>query len=578
MKDKITTFDLNTAFKALDEIEMPKSEGLKPQKAVLDEAISILPKTDCLLEDYYDVRSGEDLKAAEEERQNEVAQAKLDRIEKIIDLDAKTPEDLQGSYAGKIIIQCPQCMELFYKKEEDLVVDEDDPALVNVGEKCQHCGNTSGYMVIGKVGEVDVAEDKVEERDSKESVENTEEPELSDTSILGIDPVAAEAEAENDEAAAQSKEAPEEASEEQPEEQAEEPAEGSEEPAEESEESVEEEPKEEEEEDKKKEESLNNSEVLKDAEKDEMHSDNLSKNLTLNEDANKDLDKQLKLHNEYIDYLQKMIKQEEDASKMVENEEIKAAIQRRLDGFKEDLQAALPDAVKDNLPAEDTKLPKPEEVNVDADSVEVNDDNNEDSQVEESLNKSEVLKKAKKDEMHTDLESENKSLNESNLAEANDVSDREIDELFNSEEFKTPISDNEVERIIADDKNESFKLEDLEEVDDQMLEKCINESLTSVYENVSDFKLTDCSLSDGKFIVEGKINFKSGRSKNTKYIFEQATRAKKTILLNGLNESLGKNNSFQLTAKLTEGYKKLDPTKLSYKYKINNDVVTGDAE
>lgn len=578
MKDKITTFDLNTAFKALDEIEMPKSEGLKPQKAVLDEAISILPKTDCLLEDYYDVRSGEDLKAAEEERQNEVAQAKLDRIEKIIDLDAKTPEDLQGSYAGKIIIQCPQCMELFYKKEEDLVVDEDDPTLVNVGEKCQHCGNTSGYMVIGKVGEVDVAEDKVEEQDSKESVENTEEPELSDTSILGIDPVAAEAEAENDEAAAQSKEAPEEASEEQPEEQAEEPAEGSEEPAEESEESVEEEPKEEEEEDKKKEESLNNSEVLKDAEKDEMHSDNLSKNLTLNEDANKDLDKQLKLHNEYIDYLQKMIKQEEDASKMVENEEIKAAIQRRLDGFKEDLQAALPDAVKDNLPAEDTKLPKPKDVNVDADSVEVNDDNNEDSQVEESLNKSEVLKKAKKDEMHTDLESENKSLNESNLAEANDVSDREIDELFNSEEFKTPISDNEVERIIADDKNESFKLEDLEEVDGQMLEKCINESLTSVYENVSDFKLTDCSLSDGKFIVEGKINFKSGRSKNTKYIFEQATRAKKTILLNGLNESLGKNNSFQLTAKLTEGYKKLDPTKLSYKYKINNDVVTGDAE
>ena len=248
MKDKITTFDLNAAFKALDDIEMPKSEGLKPQKAVLDEALSILPKTDCLLEDYYDVRSGEDLKAAEEERRNEVAQAKLDRIEKIIDLDAKTPEDLQGSYAGKIIIQCPQCMELFYKKEEDLVVDEDDPTLVNVGEKCQHCGNTSGYMVIGKVGEVNVAEDEAKEQAAEEPAENAEEPELSDASILGVDPVAAEAEAENDEAAAQSEEAPEEISEEQPEEQAEEPVEGSEEPAEEPEEPAEEEPKEEEEE------------------------------------------------------------------------------------------------------------------------------------------------------------------------------------------------------------------------------------------------------------------------------------------------------------------------------------------
>lgn len=578
MKDKITTFDLNAAFKALDDIEMPKSEGLKPQKAVLDEALSILPKTDCLLEDYYDVRSGEDLRAAEEERRNEVAQAKLDRIEKIIDLDAKTPEDLQGSYAGKIIIQCPQCMELFYKKEEDLVVDEDDPTLVNVGEKCQHCGNTSGYMVIGKVGEVNVAEDEAKEQAAEEPAENAEEPELSDASILGVDPVAAEAEAENDEAAAQSEEAPEETSEGQAEEQAEEPVERSEEPAEESEEPAEEEPKEEEEEGKKKEESLNNSEVLKGAEKDEMHSDNLSKNLTLNEEAGKDLDKQLKLHNEYIDYLQKAIKQEEDALKEVENEEIKAAIQRRLDGFKEDLQAALPEAVKDNLPAEDTKLPEPGEVDVDADSVKADESDKEDSPVEESLNKSELLKKAEKDEMHTDLEPENKSLNESGLAEANEVSDSEIEELFNSDEFKTPISDSEVERIIAADKNESFKLEDLEDVDDQMLEKCITESLTSVYENVAGFKLGDCSMSDGKLIVEGKINFKSGKSKNTKYIFEQADRARKTILLNGLNESLGKGSSFKLTAKLTEGYKKLAPTKLSYEYKINGDVVTGEAK
>ena len=578
MKDKITTFDLNAAFKALDDIEMPKSEGLKPQKAVLDEALSILPKTDCLLEDYYDVRSGEDLKAAEEERRNEVAQAKLDRIEKIIDLDAKTPEDLQGSYAGKIIIQCPQCMELFYKKEEDLVVDEDDPTLVNVGEKCQHCGNTSGYMVIGKVGEVNVAEDEAKEQATEEPAENAEEPELSDASILGVDPVAAEAEAENDEAAAQSEEAPEETPEGQTEEQAEEPVEGSEEPAEESEEPAEEEPKEEEEEGKKKEESLNNSEVLKGAEKDEMHSDNLSKNLTLNEEAGKDLDKQLKLHNEYIDYLQKAIKQEEDALKEVENEEIKAAIQRRLDGFKEDLQAALPEAVKDNLPAEDAKLPEPGEVDVDADSVKADEGDKEDSPVEESLNKSELLKKAEKDEMHTDLEPENKSLNESGLTEASEVSDSEIEELFNSDEFKTPISDSEVERIIAADKNESFKLEDLEDVDDQMLEKCITESLTSVYENVAGFKLGDCSMSDGKLIVEGKINFKSGKSKNTKYIFEQADRARKTILLNGLNESLGKGSSFKLTAKLTEGYKKLAPTKLSYEYKINGDVVTGEAK
>mgnify|MGYP003449132292 FL=1 len=53
-----------------------------------------------------------------------------------------------------------------------------------------------------------------------------------------------------------------------------------------------------------------------------------------------------------------MIEQEEEALKNTENEEVKAAIQRRLDGFKEDLQAALPEAVKaevasDNLPSAD---------------------------------------------------------------------------------------------------------------------------------------------------------------------------------------------------------------------------------
>ena len=42
---------------------------------------------------------------------------------------------------------------------------------------------------------------------------------------------------------------------------------------------------------------------------------------------------------EYIDYLCKMIEQEKEALERAENDEIKAAIQRRLDAFTADLEA-----------------------------------------------------------------------------------------------------------------------------------------------------------------------------------------------------------------------------------------------
>ena len=71
----------------------------------------------------------------------------------IIDMDAETEDDIIPSYVGKTIIQCPQCMTLFYKDAEDIVRDEENPDVVNVNEVCQHCGNESGYDVVGKVAE-----------------------------------------------------------------------------------------------------------------------------------------------------------------------------------------------------------------------------------------------------------------------------------------------------------------------------------------------------------------------------------------------------------------------------------------
>lgn len=306
MKESITKFDLESAFKALDEIEIPKADKIRANKPALTEIFSRKSKFDALMEEYYDISSNAGLEDAKEAREAEVAQAKLARIEKIVDLDAESAEDLLTSYVGKLIIQCPQCMTLFYKNQEDVVASEDDPSTVNVNEVCQHCGNESGYSLIGKVGE---AEPEVEE-----------EPAAEETTEGKI-----EVDTENEEAA---EEAVEETSEEDL---------NFDDELEEFDLDIEKEPTEEEEEKKEESFDVRTGEAL------------------VEELDDKELDDKLEAHNEYIEYLRTVITQEEETLEKTENAQVKDAIQRRIDAFKADLETALPEAVKnDEAIAEET--------------------------------------------------------------------------------------------------------------------------------------------------------------------------------------------------------------------------------
>ena len=195
MKESVTKFDLEAAFKALDEIDIPVTEkGIRANKPALTEIFSRKTKFESLMEEYYDISNMSELDDAKTAREAEVAQAKLARIEKIVDLDAESPEDLLPSYVGKFIIQCPQCMTLFYKDKEDVEASEEDPETVNINEVCQHCGNDSGYMLIGKVGEatpeeqdeaqgvqevdVDSTEDVTDEENQDENAEDLDDIDL----------------------------------------------------------------------------------------------------------------------------------------------------------------------------------------------------------------------------------------------------------------------------------------------------------------------------------------------------------------------------------------------------------------
>ena len=171
-KESVNKFDLEAAFKALDELDIPVVKGIKAHREDLKEKFTRKLTSEVLVEDYYDLGDSGELEQAQEDREAEIAKAKLARIEKIVDLEAESEEDLLPSYVGKVIIQCPQCMTLFYKNQEDIEKSEENPDVVNINETCQHCGNNSGYTLIGKVDQV--GEDEAENYD----VEDFEEEEL----------------------------------------------------------------------------------------------------------------------------------------------------------------------------------------------------------------------------------------------------------------------------------------------------------------------------------------------------------------------------------------------------------------
>lgn len=681
-KESVQKFDLEAAFKALNEVEIPVVKGIRPNREDLQEKFTHKLVTDVLVEDYYDVRDTDELEKAKKDREAEVAKAKLARIEKIVDLDAETEDDILPSYVGKFIIQCPQCMTLFYKNEEDIEKSDENPDVVNINEPCQHCGNSSGYTLIGKVdtvGEDEAAQYDVEDFDENELNLDFEDEEESTKET-------------------------------------EEPTEDAEEHAEETEESTEEAAA-----DKAEDKELDLEPV--DAEETEEEKE-VEESLT--EDVDKDLDDKLKAHNEYIEYLKNMIKQEEESLTKADNEFVKEATQRRLDALKADLEKALPDELKAEVEI-NSDLPTPEEANMEAaaentaaeEEKEKKESLTEDAHQSVSTDKphrkysatelmikelkniepfnklstrtiqrillpyyienmgrddlsaqalvdffeyegfapyvldhfmtmdplarKELLKADKKfmqifndyataynffpnkDETLESGESEfdsafnvmfdidteglapdtdlnrntikslgkmyaeghfDKSLIVENLTE-----DAAVDVLFDSEEFKTPISDAEIDKIRA--KYEGLEedvapgveteiainnivdtWESIEDFDDETFNKLTENYLTNVYSNVKSFKTTQCDLKDGKLVVEGIITFNSGKTKPTIFEYEAKVNADKQVILEGLNADFASEKAFILSCKVDTA-NRLVVESLSYKYTVNDTLVEG---
>jgi hypothetical protein len=129
----------------------------------------------------------------------------------------------------------------------------------------------------------------------------------------------------------------------------------------------------------------------------------------------------------------------------------------------------------------------------------------------------------------------------------------------------------EVHSEIADNVADGEEIEiDMDEFDEESFDELGEGYLKKVYENVNSFKTSNVSFIKDKLIIEGVINFTSGKSKKTNFIFgiREATKSGKIRFIGENKEIARGRKSFTVTGKL-EGNKFLSES-LNYNYGVKN--------
>lgn len=103
--------------------------------------------------------------------------------EDIVDVEAKTKEDLKDSYVGHVILRCPICTTLIYKLPKEVILDE-DTAYVNVGEECPVCSSVDGWDIVGQVVDFDKESLNVEDEDDGEESDSDVKIKVDDEEVI----------------------------------------------------------------------------------------------------------------------------------------------------------------------------------------------------------------------------------------------------------------------------------------------------------------------------------------------------------------------------------------------------------
>ena len=66
----------------------------------------------------------------------------------VYDENAEDEEELEDSYVGRVIVDCPVCHSKLFKEPLEIEVS-DEGEVVNVGSECPYCMQVDGYKIIG---------------------------------------------------------------------------------------------------------------------------------------------------------------------------------------------------------------------------------------------------------------------------------------------------------------------------------------------------------------------------------------------------------------------------------------------
>lgn len=156
------------------------------------------------------------------------------------------------------------------------------------------------------------------------------------------------------------------------------------------------------------------------------------------------------------------------------------------------------------------------------------------------------------------------------------ISDETQDEIINAAAEVIEEEPAEEVAVEAEDISEETPAEeeemdfDFDELDEEGMDELGESYLKRVYENVDSFKTSNVSTSENKLFIEGMINFKSGASKKTGFIFEakEATRDGKVKFMGENTHLCRGKRAFTLAGSLNEN--KLMVESLTYNYRAKN--------
>lgn len=117
--------------------------------------------------------------------------------------------------------------------------------------------------------------------------------------------------------------------------------------------------------------------------------------------------------------------------------------------------------------------------------------------------------------------------------------DEECEEC--EEETVSPVSEETIDEI------------EINNVDKDMVDEVTEECLKENFNNVKFFRSNNITKRNNKLIVEGVIGFKSGKKKNTKFMFESYKTNRDKVVFLGENKDVTKNKSLSLVGKVVRG-------------------------